>query len=143
MQDVQVPAKYAADVYIGYDYTTKTVIVHWMDSFGAKFSIPHGTGELKENTLQFTFPYEGGNFRDTFTFDPEAGCWTFVLESQQSDGSWKHFAKYKVIRKTSKRTLLNDVVIPPNLAMDDLATYLNDIFHEFARLGENVEAMPD
>jgi hypothetical protein len=99
MQDVQVPAKYAANVYIGYDRTTKTLIVHWMDSFGAKYSIPHGTGELKENTLQFTFPYEGGNFRDTFTFDPETGQWNFVLESQQSDGSWKHFAKYEVVRK--------------------------------------------
>jgi hypothetical protein len=101
MQDVQVPAKYAANVYIGYDHTTKTVIVHWMDSFGAKYSIPHGTGDIKENTLQFTFPYEGGHFRDTFTFEPAAGYWTFVLESQQPDGSWKHFAKYKVVRKIS------------------------------------------
>lgn len=101
MQDVQVPAKYAANVYIGYDQATKTVIVHWMDSFGAKYSIPHGTGDLKENTLQFTFPYESGHFRDTFTFDPEGGYWTFVLESQQPDGSWKHFAKYKVVRNIS------------------------------------------
>jgi hypothetical protein len=38
---------------------------------------------------------------------------------------------------------LNDVVIPPNLVAQDLATYLDDIFHEFARLGENVEVMPD
>jgi hypothetical protein len=101
MQDVQVPAKYAANVYIGYDQTTKAVIVHWMDSFGAKYSIPHGTGALDGNTLQFTFPYEGGRFRDTFTFDPDTGHWTFVLESQQSDGSWKHFARYDVVRKTS------------------------------------------
>jgi hypothetical protein len=99
MQDVQVPPKYAADVYIGYDHTTKTLIVHWMDSFGAKHSIPHGTGELTESALQFTFPYEGGNFRDTFTFNPEVGHWTFVLEAQHPDGSWKHFAKYKVVRR--------------------------------------------
>jgi hypothetical protein len=103
MQDVQVPPKYAANVYIGYDAATKKVIVHWMDSFGAKYSIPHGTGTLEENTVQFTFPYEGGNFRDTFTFDPETGHWTFLLESEQSDGSWKQFAKYKVVRKTSSQ----------------------------------------
>jgi hypothetical protein len=101
MQDVEIPAKYAANVYIGYDQPTKTVIVHWMDSFGAKYSIPHGKGELQDNTLKFTFPYEGGYFRDIFSFDPETGHWTFLLESQQPDGSWKHFAKYKVVRKTS------------------------------------------
>jgi len=42
-----------------------------------------------------------------------------------------------------KRTRLNDVVIPPNLVAQDLATYLDDIFHEFAKPGENVEVMPD
>jgi hypothetical protein len=30
-----------------------------------------------------------------------------------------------------------------NLVAQDLATYLDDIFHEFAKLGENVEVMPD
>lgn len=101
MQDIQVPPKYAADVYIGYDDKTRALIVHWMDSFGAKYSIPHGTGELneKENRVQFTFPYEKGAFRDTLTFHPDAGYWTFLLESQQADGSWKQFAQYKVSRK--------------------------------------------
>jgi hypothetical protein len=42
-----------------------------------------------------------------------------------------------------KRTPLNDVVIPPNLVAQDLTIYLDDIFHEFAKLGENVEVMPD
>jgi hypothetical protein len=37
----------------------------------------------------------------------------------------------------------HDVVIPSNLAVDDLATYLDDIYHEFARFGEHVVAMPD
>ena len=103
MQDVQVPARYAANVYIGYDLPTKTLIVHWMDSTGARHSIPHATGEIKENTLQFTFPYEGGHFRDTLTFEPAAGAWTFLLESQQRDGSWKHFARYEVVRKIPGR----------------------------------------
>jgi len=42
-----------------------------------------------------------------------------------------------------KRARLNDVVIPSNLVAQDLATYLDDIFHEFAKFGENVEVMPD
>jgi hypothetical protein len=32
---------------------------------------------------------------------------------------------------------------PENQYGCGLATYLDDAFHEFARLGENVEAMPD
>jgi hypothetical protein len=42
-----------------------------------------------------------------------------------------------------KRTPLNDAVIPRNLVAHDLATYLDDIFHEFAKLGETVDVMPD
>jgi hypothetical protein len=42
-----------------------------------------------------------------------------------------------------KRTPLNDVVVPPNLETQELATYLDDIFHEFAKLGENVKVLPD
>ncbi|QOY92729.1 DUF1579 family protein [Massilia sp. UMI-21] len=98
MQDVQVPAEYAANVSIGYDQASKTLIVHWLDSFGAKGSIPHGTGHIENNTLVFTFPYKSGQFRDTFTFHPESGEWTFVLDSMQKDGSWKNFAKYKVVK---------------------------------------------
>lgn len=98
MQDVQVPARYAANVSIAYDEATKTLIVHWLDSTGAKGSIPHAAGYIDNNTLVFTFPYERGSFRDTFTFHPDGGYWTFVLDSMQSDGSWKNFAKYKVVK---------------------------------------------
>jgi hypothetical protein len=30
-------------------------------------------------------------------------------------------------------------MIPSNLVAQDLATYLDDIFHEFAKFGKNVE----
>jgi hypothetical protein len=99
MKDVQVPAKYEAAVFLGYDAGTQTVIAHWMDSFGAKASIPHATGRIDGNTVQFTFPYESGQFRDTFTYNPATSSWVFLLESAQPDGSWKHFARYTVERK--------------------------------------------
>lgn len=102
MLDVQIPAQYAAHVFIGYDQPTQSVIVHWIDSFGAKYSIPHGTGSIKENTLQFIIPYSGGQFRDTFTFHPETGHWTFVLEFMKPDGTWAHFAKFKAEKKTPR-----------------------------------------
>jgi hypothetical protein len=103
MKDVQVPSKYESAVFLGFDAGSQTVIVHWMDSFGAKGSVPHATGRIDGNTVRFTFPYEHGQFRDTFTYHPESSTWVFLLESAQPDGSWKHFARYTVRRKETAR----------------------------------------
>lgn len=40
-----------------------------------------------------------------------------------------------------KRTRLYDVAIPPSLVAQELATYLDDIFHELASVGQNVEVV--
>lgn len=101
MRDVQTPSQYEAHVYLGVDPGTGSLIVHWMDSFGAKYSIPHATGRIDGDTMQFSFAYASGQFRDTFSYDREARAWTFVLEAQQPDGSWKHFAKYRVLKATA------------------------------------------
>lgn len=98
MKDAQVPAQYEAVVFIGFDKASGTVIAHWMDSFGAKYSIPHATGQIKGNSIQLLFPYQSGNFRNTMTYNADSASWTFVLESAQPDGSWKHFARYDVKR---------------------------------------------
>lgn len=98
MIDVQVPPKYEARVFIGYDAGSQSLIAHWMDSFGARYSVPHATGETVGNIIRFTFPYKTGKFRDTFTYSADSATWLFVLEAQQPDGSWKHFARYKVQR---------------------------------------------
>ena len=62
----------------------------------------------------------------------------FQVDVRREADSWVVYRS-----ELGKRTRLNDVVIPPNLVTQDLVTYLDDIFHEFARLGENVEVMPD
>lgn len=98
MQDVGVPAQYEAVVFIGYDAASGSIIAHWMDSFGARHSVPHGTGRVDGNTIQFTIPYAGGDFRDTFTYDPASASWRFVLESKGAGDAWKHFARYQVKR---------------------------------------------
>ena len=101
MKDVQVPAQYEARVFIGVDPDSQTVIAHWMDSFGAKFSVPHGTGRIAGNTVEFTIPYESGAFRDTLTFDPESGSWSLDIQAEQPDGSWQHFARYEMRRQVA------------------------------------------
>jgi hypothetical protein len=62
----------------------------------------------------------------------------FQVHIQRENNSWVAYRS-----ELGKRTRLNDVVIPPDLGAQDLATYLDDIFHEFAKLGETVEVMPD
>jgi hypothetical protein len=36
---------------------------------------------------------------------------------------------------------MNDIVIPPTLESDEVATYLDDIFHELAGQGQRVELL--
>ncbi|MCA1928358.1 DUF1579 family protein [Rheinheimera sp.] len=98
MDDVQRPSEYEARVILGYDEESKTLIAHWMDSFGARYSIPHGTGHITDNSIQFTIPYEGGSFRDTLTYNPAAKTWLFVIEAAKPDGTWQHFARYTMSR---------------------------------------------
>jgi hypothetical protein len=62
----------------------------------------------------------------------------FQLDVRRENDSWIVYRS-----ELGKRAQLNDVVIPSNLVPQELATYLDDIFHEFAKFGENVEVMPD
>src|SRR5262245_19622200 len=96
MNDVQVPSQYEDRVFIGYDAESNGVIAHWMDSFGRKYSVPHGSGSITATTIQFVIPYSSGSFRDTLSFDAAGDSWTFVIEAEQPNGEWAHFAKYSM-----------------------------------------------
>jgi hypothetical protein len=62
----------------------------------------------------------------------------FQVDVRRENDAW---AVYRA--ELGKRTLCVDVVIPPDVPADELATYLDDIFHEYAGHGDNVEAVPD
>ena len=62
----------------------------------------------------------------------------FQVDVRRENASWVVYRS-----ELGKRTRLNDVVIPSNLIAEELATYLDDIFHEFAEFGKNVDVMPD
>ena len=48
-------------------------------------------------------------------------------------------AKWKVFeRGEGKRVPLNSVIIPADLREDEIATYLDDLFHALARPGQTV-----
>lgn len=97
MDDVQVPSQYEARVFVGTDEQGR-VIAHWLDSFGAGSSVPHGTGAISGETIVFEIPYPSGRFRDTLTRQAGGGAWTLAIEAAAPDGSWQHFARYDIRR---------------------------------------------
>jgi hypothetical protein len=99
MRDVAQPPAYEARVFIGWDADSGTVIAHWLDSFGARYSVPHGVGRISGDTLEFTIPYADGPFRDTFVFVPARDTWELRIEAAQPDGGWAHFARYQLQRR--------------------------------------------
>ncbi|CAH0298831.1 hypothetical protein SRABI118_04324 [Massilia sp. Bi118] len=42
-----------------------------------------------------------------------------------------------------KRTRLIDVMIPPDVAAPEIATWLDDVFHEYAGIGQMVDQLAD
>jgi hypothetical protein len=98
MNDVQVPSQYEARIFIGFDRESNQIIAHWMDSFDAQYSIPHGTGSISDNTIEFIVPYSDSSFRDKFEYNPESDSWILEITAQQPNGTWKHFAKYSFKR---------------------------------------------
>ena len=97
MVDVQSPPRYEARVFLGADRTGK-VYVHWLDSFGPEYSIPHGTGAAIGDQIEVRIPYSGGTFRDTFTYVPATDDWRLAIDSERPGGEWQHFAAYRLTR---------------------------------------------
>jgi hypothetical protein len=57
---------------------------------------------------------------------------------------WRESESWTVYRsEMGKRAQLNDFVIPSDLEASEIAVYLDDIFHEFAGIGQRVELMQD
>lgn len=58
----------------------------------------------------------------------------FQVDVRRENELW---VVYRV--EPGKRVSLNDIVIPSGIAADEVAIYLDDIFHEFAGIGQSVE----
>lgn len=62
----------------------------------------------------------------------------FQVEVRREHDAW---IVYRA--ELGKRTVMEDAVLPPDLAAHEIAIHLDDIFHEFAGPGDTVDAMPD
>jgi hypothetical protein len=98
MIDAEPTPQYEADVFLGFDAQRHDFVAHWLDRFGAAGARVVASGRRDGPRLVVIFPYASGAFRDTFTFMPEAGAWSLLLEAQKPDGTWSTFATYSLTR---------------------------------------------
>ncbi len=98
MEDVAKPPQYEALVLIGFDRSTRRYVAHWCDNFGAQYS-GVGYGTRTGNVIEFVFNYADGPFHNTFSWDPGARTWTFLMEAEGKDGKRTFFAEDTVRRK--------------------------------------------
>jgi len=61
----------------------------------------------------------------------------FQLDVRRENDGWE---VYRL--EPGKRAKMGDVVVPAILEAEEIATYLDDIFHELAGLGQRVELIP-
>jgi hypothetical protein len=60
----------------------------------------------------------------------------FQVDVRRENDTWE---VYRL--ELGKRAKMNDIVIPSTLESDEVATYLDDIFHEIAGHGQRVELL--
>jgi hypothetical protein len=60
----------------------------------------------------------------------------FQVDVRRENGTWE---VYRL--ELGKRAKMNDIVIPSTLEADEVATHLDDIFHELAGYGQRVELL--
>jgi hypothetical protein len=99
MVDVHSPPAYEARVFVGSDTVPGQYLAHWMDNFGAAYSVPPATGRARGDTLILHFPYPTGTFQDTFVYDRATNAWNMRLDVADGSGGWKLFAEYRATRR--------------------------------------------
>lgn len=62
----------------------------------------------------------------------------FRIEVRRQHGAW-----FAVRHDAGKRVPLDELVIPPDLPEEELAVYLDDIFHEYGGPGQSVERLSE
>ena len=98
MRDVENPPAYEATVFIGWDRTQDRYVVHWLDVFGGESSQTLGYGSRNGNTIKFMFAYPEHPFVNTFSWDPEAKSWNFLMQQKNLDKTWGVFAEDNLTR---------------------------------------------
>lgn len=98
MRDVENPPAYEATVFIGWDPMQERYVVHWLDVFGGRSSQTLGYGTRNGNTIKFAFAYPEHPFVNTFSWNPDAKTWNFLMQQKNPNKSWSVFAEDNLSR---------------------------------------------
>lgn len=98
MRDVENPPAYEATVFIGWDPMQERYVVHWLDVFGGRSSQTLGYGTRNGDTIKFAFAYPEHPFVSTFSWNPEAKTWNFLMQLKNPNKSWSVFAEDNLSR---------------------------------------------
>ena len=94
-------AEYEADVFIGYDNMSERYVVHWLDTFGGRFSESLGYGRREgANAVRFVFEYPDGPLHNTFSWEADGKTWSILIEQKDAKGKWTIFAE-EVLERVS------------------------------------------
>lgn len=97
-KDVNNPPAYEALPTIGYDHTSGRYVMHWLDTFGGRWSETLGYGARSGDRIKFVFEYPDGPFHNTLIWQPATKTWRFLLERKNKAGEWTTFAEYDLRR---------------------------------------------
>ncbi|MGD1055521.1 MAG: hypothetical protein ABR867_05525 [Nitrososphaerales archaeon] len=92
---------YEAEVFIGYDNMSERYVVHWLDTFGGRFSESLGYGRRDgANAVRFVFEYPDGPLHNTFSWKTNDKTWSIMIEQKDGRGKWTVFAE-EVLERSS------------------------------------------
>ncbi len=94
------PAKkeppYEALVYWGYDNLGERHVIHWIDSFGGRYSETLGYGTRTQDAVKFAFDGADGPFHTTFSL--AGGKFTILMRQKDKAGKWMTFAEFSAAK---------------------------------------------
>jgi hypothetical protein len=96
ISDTTTIPQYSAKVYISYDCISERYVVHWLDTFGARYSETLGYGTKKGHSVAFRFEYPNGPFINKFIYDNENDTWRFYSTTKSNTGEWVNFGDIRL-----------------------------------------------
>jgi hypothetical protein len=80
-------------IHVGYDNVSERFVLIRLDSLSARGAETLGYGiKTGDETIQFTYEYPSGPYKETWTFDPKERSWQFQVESKDRQGKWITFS---------------------------------------------------
>jgi hypothetical protein len=98
-EDEQNKASYYARVFIGYDCISERYVIHWLDSFGGRYSETLGYGIKTSQGVKFRFEYPDGPFINVFKYDQKKESWHLHMTVKNNKGLWMIFGDEYLERK--------------------------------------------